>query len=121
MSGKQQEAKIELIGYEGYCHENKRGELEALIAPIFEIQRQNINSDNLIEFGYYTDTGTQQDTIGKEAHFINVEVKEVKKKIMHQGDYISVKIPNDRPGYPIKLGLVLSRDQYRYNRLNGLR
>lgn len=123
MSGKAEESKIELIGYEGYCRVDLRGQTKAVIAPIFEVSRKTADSDEVVRFRYYTDTGENNKAalIGKEAYSVSVKVPNVGEKIMYQGDYAEVRIPNGEPGYPIKMGLVLSNAQYRYNRINGLK
>lgn len=40
---------------------------------------------------------------------------------MYQGDYVEMRIPDNEPGFVIKMGLVLSNAQYRYNRTHGLK
>ncbi len=124
MAGKEPEARVELVGYEGYCRTDPRGETQAVVAPIFEVSRLTKKSDKAVRFRYYTDNGglKEKNMIGKEAHSASVEIADADtgKKIMHQGDYVEVRIPAGRPGYPIKMGLVLSNAEYRYNRLHGL-
>ena len=57
MAGKQEEAKIELIGYEGYCRTDLRNQTKAVVAPIFEVSRRTEASNEYVRFSYYTDTG----------------------------------------------------------------
>ena len=122
MAGKQEESKIELIGYEGYCRTDARNQTKAVIAPIFEISRLTEASDIRVRFSYYTDTGSNKIVmLGKEKHSVEVNIPNVGEKVMYQGDYIEIRIPNDQPGYPIKMGLMLSNAQYRYNRTHGLK
>lgn len=122
MAGKQPEAKVELIGYEGYCRTDIRNQAKAVIAPIFEVSRLTENSDKKVRFSYYTDTPTTKvATLGKERYSVAVDVPNVGEKLMYQGEYIELQIPENRPGYPIKLGLMLSNAQYRYNRTHGMK
>lgn len=119
MAGKVPEARVELIGYEGYCRTGPRGETLAVVVPIFEVSRLVKKSDKVVRFRYYTDTGSGREVIGKKAYSASVPAVEIGKKIMHQGDYAEVRIPAGRPGYPIKMGLVLSNAEYRYNRTHN--
>lgn len=122
MAGKQPEAKVELIGYEGYCRTDIRNQAKAVVAPIFEVSRLTENSDKRVRFSYYTDTGSNKVVmLGKERYSVIVDAPKVGEKIMYQGDYIELRIPEDQPGYPIKLGLMLSNAQYRYNRTHGMK
>ena len=122
MAGKQPEAKVELIGYEGYCRIDVRNQAKAMVSPIFEISRLTEASDEVVRFSYYTDTGSNKlVTLGKQKHSITVTAPKVGEKFMHQGGYVELKIPEDQPGYPIKLGLMLSNAQYRYNRTHGMK
>ena len=122
MAGKQPEAKVELIGYEGYCRTDARNQAKAVVAPIFEGSRLTENSDKKVRFSYYSDTGSNKVALlGKEKYSVVVDAPKVGEKIMYQGDYIELRIPEDQPGYPIKLGLMLSNAQYRYNRTHGMK
>ncbi len=121
MAGKEPEAKVELIGYEGYCRTDVRNQAKAVVAPIFEVSRLNETSDKKVRFSYYTDTGSNKIVmLGKEKHSVVVDAPKIGEKIMYQGDYVELRIPEDQPGYPIKLGLMLSNAQYRYNRIHGM-
>lgn len=121
-AGRVPESKVELIGYEGYCRLDARNQTRAVIAPIFEVSRLTAASDETVRFSYYTDTGDNKAVlIGKQAYPVSVKVPEVGEKVMYQGDYIEVRIPDGQPGFPIKMGLVLSDYQYRYNRTHGLK
>ncbi len=122
MSGKQEESKIELIGYEGYCRTDLRNQTKAMVAPIFEVSRRTETSNEYVRFSYYTDTGDNKVALlGKETHSVSVKVPNVGEKVMYQGDYVEIRIPDDEPGFVIKMGLVLSNAQYRYNRTHGLK
>ena len=59
--------------------------------------------------------------IGRENHPVSVKVPNVGEKVMYQGDYVEMRIPDNEPGFVIKMGLVLSNAQYRYNRTHGLK
>lgn len=122
MAGKQEEAKIELIGYEGYCRTDLRNQTKAVVAPIFEVSRRTEVSNEYVRFSYYTDTGDNKVAlIGRENHPVSVKVPNVGEKVMYQGDYVEMRIPDNEPGFVIKMGLVLSNAQYRYNRTHGLK
>lgn len=122
MAGKQQEAKIELVGYEGYCRTDIRNQTKAVVAPIFEVSRRTAASNEQVRFSYYTDTGDNKASlIGRQSHQVSVKVPAVNEKIMYQGDYTEIRIPDNAPGFAINMGLVLSDAQYRYNRTHGLK
>ena len=122
MAGKQEEAKMELIGYEGYCRTDLRNQTKAVVAPIFEVSRRTEASNEYVRFSYYTDTGDNKVAlIGRENHPVSVKVPNVGEKVMYQGDYVEMRIPDNEPGFVIKMGLVLSNAQYRYNRTHGLK
>ena len=112
----------ELIGYEGYCRTDLRNQTKAVVAPIFEVSRRTEASNEYVRFSYYTDTGDNKVAlIGRENHPVSVKVPNVGEKVMYQGDYVEMRIPDNEPGFVIKMGLVLSNAQYRYNRTHGLK
>lgn len=123
MSGRVPEYKIELIGYEGYCRTDIRNQTKAVISPIFEITRMTKISDDDINFAFYSDTSDNDKTksLGKQSYPASVKIAKVGEKVIYQGDYIEVRIPNDMPGFKIKLGLALNDNQYRYNKMHGLK
>ena len=122
MAGREVESKVELIGYEGYCRTDARGHSKAVVAPIFEVSRQNEISSEYVQFNYYTQTGDDRnDKFSQKTYSVSIKVPEVGKKLMHQGEYVEVIIPDYQPGYKIDMGLLLSQYQHRYNRTHGLR
>lgn len=115
--------RAEIIGYEGFCRydEKKRGTY-ATIYPIFEIIRYVDTYDNKLEFAYFSDTGDNQtQSLGKQPHYETAYIKEKGEKVIHKGKAIEVRIPNDNPGYKVKLGISLNDSEYKHNLKQGLK
>lgn len=56
-----------------------------------------------MRFSYYTDTGDNKVAlIGRENHPVSVKVPNVGEKVMYQGDYVEMRIPDNEPGFVIK-------------------
>ena len=114
--------KAELVGYEGYCGAFGRGgHTNAVIQPIFEITRLSPTYNGEISIRYYTDTSDNEvASIGKQFYTMKTEISKMGETILHKGEEVYVRIPDDMPGYKIKLGIALTRAEHDENLKKGL-
>ena len=120
--GDQPHFRAELIGYEGYCRYNpKNDQTVAKISPIFEIARLSDAGGKKVNISYYANTSYNPNKLmGKQPHSFSTKIDSVGQKIMVTADEINVTIPNNEPGYQINLEMALSRNQFMYNKQQGL-
>jgi len=120
--GDQAQFKAEIVGYEGYCrYDEKTDQTNAIIAPVFEITRLSDVGGKNVEISYYADTSYNSDKLmGLQPHSFHTKVDNKGEKVLITADEIKVRIPNEQPAYHIDLGMYLSRQQYQYNKKQGL-
>lgn len=113
--------KAELIGYEGYCRSFRGNQTNAVIEPIFEITRLSPTYNGEVSIRYYADTTENEvPLMGKQFHTLTAEIPNLGEKTLYKGKEIMVKIPNEKPGYKIKLGIALTKAEYTENLKLGL-
>ena len=120
--GEEPQFRAEIVGYEGYCRYNAKIEqTNAVIAPVFEIARLSDIGGKNVEITYYANTSSNPDKLmGRQPHSFHTTVETKGEKILVTGDEITVRIPNNQPGYNIVLEMALSRQQHLYNKKQGL-
>lgn len=111
--------QIELTGYSGYCWFDARVKRnKATITPEFVVRRLQPSPDTVVDFSYYSKTlQGPPEYLGERTYFASTEIGATELEKKFSGRPIELKIPEiGKYDFIIRLGLVLSPEELKYNR-----